>query len=265
MIIDFHAHAFDDKIAGNAIVSLKNRSQLWNFHDGTITGLLASMNRANIDVSVVLPVATKPAQTRTINDWAARANEIPGIVSFGTVHPDYADWKNELLRIRDELGLKGIKFHPDYQNFYIDDTKMLPIYKYALDLGLIIIFHSGVDIGLPPPVHCTPRRISNIIGIFRGQKVVFAHMGAYNMYANAEQMLIGEDVFIDTSMAISQMKNTTARRFITKHNPDKILFGTDTPWTDQASEVAFMHSLDLSQSDLSKIMCRNAAKLLGLE
>ena len=160
MIIDFHTHTFPDKIAGRALTKLSHNSHSKPFTDGTDTGLVRSMKESGIDLSVILPVATDPAQVMGINDSAARREEerlAEGLISFGAMHPDYEDWHGELARIR-ENGMKGIKIHPVYQGADLDDIRLLRIYDRCAELGLSVVIHAGFDIGFPGVDRCSPER-----------------------------------------------------------------------------------------------------------
>ena len=141
MIVHFHTHIFPDKIAKKTIEKLEGIANVKAFTDGREVSLISSMEEAGVDLSLVLPVVTKPEQFATINDFAARLNEkyqgkSRRLFSFGGIHPDSPDYKRELRTIYD-LGLKGIKLHPDYQSTYFDDMKYMRILDYASELGLI--------------------------------------------------------------------------------------------------------------------------------
>ena len=117
MLIDFHTHIFPDKIAASAIQGLSERAQIPPHTDGTLQGLIDAMSRDGVDLSVVLPVATNPAQVEKINRRALEINALfdkTGVISFGAMHPEFSDYKAELRWLR-ENGFKGIKLHPDYQ------------------------------------------------------------------------------------------------------------------------------------------------------
>ena len=149
MIIDIHTHTFPDKIAAATLDKLKHLSHTIPFADGTAAGLAASMARAGVDRSVVMPVATSPRQVPHVNDASARMNELgaqTGVLSFGCMHPDFDGWKEELARVRD-LGLKGIKLHPQYQDTDFDDPRYLRILDRCGELGLVVLTHAGLDIG----------------------------------------------------------------------------------------------------------------------
>lgn len=262
MVIDFHVHGFTDELAPRAIAKLSAGSGLRPGTDGTVSGIMASMKKANIDKSVILSIATKPNQTSNITRWSA-AIQSDSIVPFGSIHPDSDNWKSELTEIYDS-GIKGIKFHPEYQNFFVDDPKMYPIYYKAAELGLIMVFHAGVDVGLQPPYHCMPDRMKRMVRDFKGAKIVAAHMGGYDRWNEVEEYLVGEDIYFDTSFSLSRMTQEQFMRIVKNHGYKRLLFGTDSPWSDQAEDLALISDLDLSDEEKSAILGENGAKLLGL-
>jgi predicted TIM-barrel fold metal-dependent hydrolase len=263
MIVDFHVHCFTDELAAKAVKTLSDRAGIPPRTDGTVQGIRNSMKRSQIDYSVLLPIATKPAQTEVINNWVASSCG-DGIIAFGSIHPDYAEWKKELKRIKD-LGLKGIKLHPDYQLFYIDDKRMYPVYEYLFSLGLVLIFHAGRDIGLPEPYHCTPDRLYKLACDFKGAKIVAAHMGGFSLWDDVERYLVGTEIYFDTSFSLGRVGDEQAKRIILDHGYEKILFATDSPWTDQGEEVDKMRSLKLGTEAENAILGINACKLLDFK
>ena len=264
MIIDFHTHVFPPKIAGKTISMLSERSKLNPNTDGTADGLIKSMKKAGIDYSVVLPIATRPEQAGSINTYAAEITGKDGIISFGSIHPFSPHWKKQLDEIS-SLGLKVIKLHPDYQGFFIDDEKIYPIIDYALSLGLIVLFHSGVDIGLPGIVHCPPKSARKMIDALGGGKLIFAHMGGYECWDETEAYLLGKNVYLDLSFTLGKIANERFVKIIRAHGADKCLFGTDSPWGSQESDVKAIKDTGLNKSELDRVMYKNAAKLLNLK
>lgn len=262
MIIDFHVHCFDDEIAGKAIAALSAAGNIPPRTDGTLAGIRRSMKKAGVDKSVIMNIATKPRQVVRINRWAMSISS-DDIIPFGTVHPGFEDWENELETIHG-AGLKGIKLHPDYQEFYVDDPGVIPIYEKAAELGLVVLFHSGLDIGLPPPYHCTPERMKNVVRAVPGARLVAAHMGGYNYWDEVERCLAGENLYFDTSYCLHKMNRDQFLRIAAKHGFDKILFGTDSPWRDQSEEVKRALGTKLPEDAAGAILGGNAAMLLGL-
>jgi uncharacterized protein len=262
MVIDFHVHCFPEEIAGRAVTALAEKSNIPPRSDGTVAGIRASMKKAGIDKSVMLSIATKPQQTQKITQWAQSVQD-EGIIAFGSIHPDCADWKDEIKRIC-EADLKGIKFHPEYQDFYVDDPKLFPIYEKAVEMGLIIMFHAGADLGFQPPVHCPPPRLRKVVKAFPGAKIVAAHMGGYDSWDDVERYLAGEQLYIDTSFSLHKMSREQFDRIVGVHGFERLLFATDSPWKDQSEEIELLKSLNLPDDVLQAISGGNAAKLLGL-
>jgi uncharacterized protein len=262
MIIDFHVHCFPDELALKAVPALAERAGIKNRLNGTIDNLKESMKKSGVDKSVLLSIATKPSQTQKINSWSAQIQS-DEIVAFGSIHPDFSDWKQELKRIK-ALGLKGIKFHPEYQDFYVDDERMYPIYELALSLNLIIVFHAGVDLGFQAPFHCTPDRLLKVIKAVPGGKIIAAHLGGFSYWEEVEKYLVGEDIYLDTSYTLGVIEELQLKRIFKNHGYEKILFATDSPWKDQKEEVEKINNLGLDEEDKKNILSRNAELLLRI-
>ena len=261
MIIDFHTHIFPDKIAGAAVSFLERQSGEKAFTDGTLAGLKDSMRRCGIDVSVVMPVATKPEQTVSINNFAAKTNGEDGIISFGSMHPACESWREELQRIK-TLGLPGIKLHPDYQKAFIDETRMVDIMRECGRLGLIVLTHSGVDIGYPEPVHCTPERIASILPEIKGTTLVAAHYGGHLCADTTLRFLGGTGVYIDTSYSHTCCDKEQLKELLLHFDADRILFASDSPWDEQDNALGFIRGLRLGPAKTEDILYNNAKKIL---
>lgn len=266
MIIDFHTHIFPEKIAGKTIESLENLSGIKASTNGTLEGLLASMEHTGVDMSVIMPVATKPSQMESINIYAKEICEkYPGrLISFGGIHPDTPDYKKELEHIK-ELGLKGIKIHPDYQHVMIDDIRFMNIIEYADKLGLIILTHAGIDIGLPEPVHCPPDKMRKVIDKIGPRKLIVAHYGGWKQWQEMYDCLAGEDVYLDTAFTFDYIEKEMFLKILEKHGEDKILFATDSPWSHASRDIAAVNALPIDESIKQKIFSENAKKLLDIK
>lgn len=278
MIIDFHTHTFPDKISEKAISKLSHASHSVPFSDGTVSGLLESMQRSGIDRSVILPVATAPRQVEHINDSSIRINERESrLISFGCMHPDYENYQEELIRIKGQ-GICGIKIHPVYQGVDLDDIRYLRILDCCADLGLIVVTHAGLDIGFPGVVHCSPQMARHVIAEIPSLKLVLAHMGGWKNWDEVPDALAGTGVLIDTSFSTGSftplpdgywdeqdthmLNQEQVMSLIQAFGSDRVLFGTDSPWSDQKESLAFILSLPLSASERSAILGGNAGILL---
>lgn len=264
MIIDFHTHCFPKKIAEKAMQQLCQRSGITEpWHDGTPESLLATAKKCGVDYSVILNIATNPHQQSKVNDFAISLKDTEGFVPFGSIHPDSPDAFEELERLK-ENGIKGIKLHPDYQGFFIDEARMIPIYEKIGSLGFITVIHSGVDLGFPRPVHCTPQKLAGVLDAFGGAPVVAAHFGAMNMWTEVEEHLCGKDVYFDTAYCYGTLTPGLAKELIAKHGADKILLGSDAPWDSPRHDVSLVKCFGLTEDEEKAVLGENARKLLGL-
>lgn len=284
MIIDFHTHTFPEKIAAGAVGKLASNSHTHPFTGGTQGELLASMQRSGVDISVVLPVATSARQVEHVNDASIRINEgtaEKGILSFGCMHPDFEDWHGELGRLAG-AGIKGVKLHPPYQEVDFDDPRYLRILDRCGELGLIVLTHAGLDVGLPGHEESTPEKIARAVRAAGPVTLVLAHMGGWRCWDQVERLLPGTGVYLDTSFSLDPMTpigdgfyqtpQSLARltgedmaRMIRLFGADHILFGTDSPWEDQLDQVERIRALPLTEDEKAAILGENARRLLGIQ
>lgn len=264
MIIDFHVHCFSENIVDKAMTALTQVCDIKPVLDGRVATAVLAAKNSNIDHIVVLPIATKPSQTYKLNDWASQIASVESsIISFGTIHPKNEDWEYEMERIK-VLGLKGIKFHPDYQDFFVDDSYMIPFYRKAAQLGLLIIFHAGRDIGLPPPYHCTPDRMARVLDIVPEATFIASHMGGFDYEDDVDKYLVGKNIYFDVAYSIECLSHERIKNMILAHGVEKVLFATDSPWKDQKSGINHVRALGLTKTQEELILGENAARLLGL-
>lgn len=270
MIIDFHTHAFPEKIAERTIQALANASNDTPYADGTVSGLLSLMDKANVDLSVCLPVMTKPTQFDSLNRFAIELNERfkgqkKGIISFGGIHP-LCDNIPEKMKFLKDNGIKGVKIHPDYQDTFINDSNYIKILNEAKELDMIVVTHAGIDNGYPnSPVKCPPELALDAIKKTGHKKFVLAHFGGHKLSKEVLETLCGTDVYFDTALVLNEIDKQTFVSILDKHGADKILFATDSPWRDVSKDVEIIKGYGLEKEVLDNILYKNAIKLLGLE
>ena len=260
-VIDFHTHYYPDKIVEKALN--KAIEFIKPVTNGTRAGLIESMQRNNIEYSVALPMVNCPANAKSLNLWASRENH-DEIIMFGSVHPE-EDTPEETLKYVAELGMKGIKVHPEYQNFYFADRKYDRIWEACIEYDLIVLTHTGFDIMFPPPYHCTPEDIKQVIERHPKLKLVAAHGGGMRMFEEVEKHLCGRDVYFDLAFMNSMnIELETLNRLLQRHSADRILYGSDSPWCDQGEMIEIVQKLSISDEAKEKIFSKNAEKLLKI-
>ena len=278
MIIDFHTHAFPDKIVEQTITLLKDNSGTIPYSDGRYSSLADKAKRAGVKLSVVLPVVTHPSSTRKINEFAQKVNETSkdtGLFSFGGIHPDSTDIRGELKEIF-ELGLKGVKVHPAFQRVPLNDARYKKIIETAEEFDLITVVHGGKDIGIVGDFS-SPYMAEEILNEIKPKRFVLAHMGGWAQWEEVKNRLIGRDIYLDTAFSLKTFnyrEDVPASRrheilsekdflqMVKRHGADKILFGTDSPWGDQKEQIDYISSLPLTEREKTLIFSKNAEKLL---
>jgi len=261
-ITDIHTHAFPDTLAARAMKALCDGApDAAAFHDGTITGLLKSMDAAGIQRAVVCNIATKPSQFDSIVRWS---NEIKSerIIPFCSVHPDDPDVVAHISAIK-AAGFKGIKMHPYYQECDLDDPRMTPIYRQVSREGLVLVMHCGYDIAFERFRRADPPRIRKVMESFPDLKFVATHLGAWQQWDEVAAMLVGQPIYMELSFSLECLPAEEARAILMGHSEDYLLFGTDSPWTDQTNALRLLRGLGLPAKRLEKLLYVNANRLLG--
>jgi predicted TIM-barrel fold metal-dependent hydrolase len=261
-VVDFHTHAFPDALAARAIAHLERQGGVRAALDGTIAGLTASMDRAGIAAAVVCSIATAPAQFGPILRWSS-AIAGPRLLPFPSVHPAAADPAAEVRQIA-AAGCRGVKLHPEYQGFHVDDPALEPLYRALEQAHLVALFHAGNDIGFPDSDRAAPRRFLAVHRAFPALKIVAAHLGGYRRWEEVAAHLLGSGVWLDTSYAIGHVAPGLLREILLGHPPDRLLFGTDSPWVDQTEELARVRALGLPPALTDRILGGAARELLQI-
>lgn len=262
-IIDFHTHYFPDELAPRAIATLlENTPENELFTDGTSSGLQASMAKHHINQAVILPVATKPSQVDVINQHGLPAQH-DCFIQFGALHPQTVDIDSVVLFLK-KNGLKGVKLHPEYQHFYLDDPQHFPLFEALSGAGLITVVHAGSDPGPFSCDHALPIAFKTIQANFPRLTLVAAHMGGWQMWEEVRSTLCGTPLYMDTAAVAGHMDPDLFVEIARKQGCDKILFGSDSPWFDQGAAVRWIELLPLTDHEKELIFAANALHLLGL-
>jgi predicted TIM-barrel fold metal-dependent hydrolase len=288
MVIDIHTHAFPDKVSTKAIENLEAIYGIKAFSDGTVSGLLSHMAASGVDLSVILAVSTTPRQVVSINTWIANLPQIRTgaakhpLMGFGTIHPGFECYRDEIQRMK-ELGIKGVKFQPTFQQFYPDDERMFPVYEELIKAGLIILFHAGDEIKPVDVIYSTPQRLARVLDTMQNEinthsyrvqidgspsgpaKFVAAHLGGYRAWGEVAEHLLGRDLYFDASYVFGHIDPIRIAQIIRSHGSDKILFGSDFPFAQQGKDVEAVLQLGITQEEKERILGGNASRLLGLD
>ena len=258
--IDFHTHVFPDQVAPTAIPALEKKGNVKAYLNGTVTDLLKSMDQAGIEQSVVCSIATRPEQFQPIIDWS-RSIRSPRIVPLPSVHPSDPDRFDHLQQVK-EQGFVGLKLHPYYQDFFLDDPELLEFYVKIKELDLMLVMHTGYDIGYPRIRRADPQRILNLLQMVPGLRLITTHLGGWDEWGDVRELLTGLPIYMEISFALDFLDQIRLRDLIENHPQEYILFGTDSPWADQATTLKMLKKLGLPNDLFERIVRENAKSLL---
>lgn len=260
-IIDFHTHAFRDDVAEKAVPLIENQGNIEAKLDGKVSSLLFSMDKNGIEKSIVCSIATKPKQFNSIIIWSKEIYS-ERIIPFPSFHP-YDPSALEKIEIIKKEGFKGIKLHPYYQNFDIDEKRMYKIYEKIEMENLILVLHTGFDFAFERIKRADPLKILKVKENFPKLKLVVTHLGGWNMWDEVEEFIIGQNIYMDISYSLDFLSPERAKKMIKSHPEDYILFGSDSPWKDQGETLELFRKLNLGKKLEIKILKENALKLLN--
>ena len=268
MIIDTHTHTYPEKVA-RAVEEVSTRDMEGEAKLSgpmTLPGLLASMERNGVDVSITFCIAEKPSVVKQANDFIIEACDRKRVIALGTLHPDYEDYEAEINRLRSN-GIKGVKWNSLFQGVALDDERMLRLYEIMGD-DMIAYFHMGRGPGKHLAEHdkSTPDKLLKVMAAFPRLRVVAAHFGGLKMLAEAKNQLVGKNLYLDTSWTptVGDLDLREVADLIMDHGPDKILFATDYPFADAGKEIKAISKLPLDDEVKERIFWKNAEELFAL-
>ena len=258
-IIDFHTHIFPERIADKAVKSIGDYYGVGIPGLGTAEDLLNCGGKINVHMYVVHSSATRVEQVKPINDFIYETMSLnEKFIGFGTLHPGLEDAYSEVERLM-ALGLRGIKLHPEFQGFNIDDEGMIPVYR-AVEGKLPILMHMGDE----RSNSSSPERLTKVMDMFPRLVIIAAHLGGYSVWEDSMKHLVGRNVYFDTSSTLWKLGCEKSLEIIRRHGADKILFGTDYPMWVHEDEIKRFDGLDLTMEERELILWKNASELLGI-
>lgn len=265
-VLDFHNHIFPEKVASQVIDSLRKEEGITPYGTGTASGLREEMKASGVKACVTLAVAVSPSLVESTNRWILRQRG-DGFIPVGSIHPLFKEYRSELKPLK-EAGIKVIKFNSLFQNFHPDDPRAFSLYEEIIDQGMFMIFHSGPGLMSRPgdEVLAPPERIARLLHLFPKISMIVAHFGGFRMTEEAKKHLLGKDIYIDTSYppGLCFQPQDWILDLIQRHDPERILFGTDSPFARQKEDVEYLLNLPISTDLKEKILWKNGKNLLGL-
>lgn len=262
-IVDAHCHIYPDKIADKAVEAIGNFYDLSMYYDGRYSTLVEYGSKIGVKHYVIFSVATTPKQVHSINTFIAETVKMSDglMTGLGALHPDSDDIEGDIAEII-SLGLKGVKMHPDFQKFHIDDEKCYKIYEACQKNNLPVLLHTGdhrYD-------YSNPDRMKKVLEDFPGLTVIGAHFGGWSCWKEAAETLSEfKNFYVDCSSSFDWLTVEESRHLVKAYGADHVLFATDFPMWNHETEYKRFMDMKLTDEENRLILYKNAVKLFGIE
>ena len=253
-IIDAHTHVFPDKVVDAAMATLLEAYQAEPVVRPTVDNLLAHMDRSGVDYSVICPVATRPQQVDSINQWILSLPR-ERLIPFGALHPHHPDSESQIQTLLD-AGIRGIKLQPFFQGFTLLEEATQRLMEQIGD-RLFIIMHGGDEIVPQECVEPSPQRMAAFVDRHPYLRMCIAHLGGYMLWDEVERHLVGKPVYLDLSYTLHHAPQNQVRRIIARHGISRVLWGSDFPWQSQTEALEAIRHLGLPCGELDEVLGGN--------
>ncbi|MBI4209833.1 MAG: amidohydrolase [Deltaproteobacteria bacterium] len=276
-IIDFHTHLFPDRLYDAVWKWFENFA--WPIEYKKYVGeLIPILKKEGVTRCVSLHYPHKPGMARFLNEWAYQLGErYPDfVIPFGSVHPDDEDKEDILKECFERFQFKGLKIHCHVEQVSPDDSRMDSIYKMCEEYDRILLIHCGTGPHFKEfAVNGYGYDVTQVSGVERFEKAVkkfprlrfiVPHLGFEEMGAFVHLLKDYPNLYLDTTMTLPNFFPVGVDREWFLKYPDRILFGTDFPNIpyEWKKEKEGLERLNLGKEIETKVLCKNAIKLLGL-
>jgi len=218
--------------------------------------LLNVMNEFKVNKAIIFPTGGH-GPTNFINEnntVISAVHKYPErLVGFARVNPHFSDKAIEEIKRTVALGLKGVKLHPMMEVFPANSRLVDPIMDTAAKLRIPVLIHSG---NAP---FALPSQVADIASRFPKVQVIMGHMGKIDLGIEAiPSAKRSENVFLETSGA----RRFTIEDAVSSLGPDRVVFGSDWPYSHPAPELMKIKILGISEEHKMKILGENIQKIL---
>lgn len=262
-VINAHCHIYPNKIASRAVKGIRDFYDLDMSLKGMSDDLIQDGEKVGVVHYLVHSVATTPKQVRSINEFiSGEVKAHPGLFTgFGTLHPDSDDIQGDFDHLI-SLGLKGVKLHPDFQRFALNEQRAYKIGEIVNEGGVPLMIHCG-DFRYN---YSNPEQLKPFLERFPDLLVIGAHFAGWSVWGKATEELAGTpNLVVDLSSSLYDLSAETAKEYIHAYGADKVLWGTDYPMWESESEMEYFNKIDLTPEERNMILYENAARILNLD
>ena len=264
-VIDVHCHVYPAAIAEKAAAAVAAFYRVRR-GDGVadLAGLPEVLARECVGTyNVIHSVATVPRQVEDVNRFVASvAAKDDRFLAFGTLHPDSEPdaMARQIAQILD-LGLKGIKLHPDMQGFALNSSACYDMVEACAGRFLLLL-HTGDT----RYARSNPEQLMPLLEQFPETTFIGAHMAGYTCWEHAGEVLAGRypNLYVDISSTMFALTPERTAALVRAYGADRVLFGSDFPMWHPRGELERFLALPLTKAEQDAILYDNAARLLGL-
>jgi hypothetical protein len=224
----------------------------------TAEDLLDSMNRIGIRRACVSSLLALHVDYRRGNDQMAEiVRRYPDrILGYAVINPNYPEAiERELTRGLDTLGLGAVKIHPSWHAYPADGPAYQRVYAYMNERGGVILSHT----------FDSPAVLAAISAAYPNVSFIHAHVGGGHDGRTpspwAPLLRDRDNVYLDTVLSVVSFGGI--EKLVEAVGADKLLFGTDGAWMDNAHQIGRITHADISDEDKKKILGLNMQRILS--
>lgn len=272
-ILDFHVHLFTNyDTLEPGVKSLLEKAYPGKVREllerySTPEQLTALLDESGVKQAVVLAEYCPGVTTVVTNKEVAQVcRQAPRCIPFANINPHLVtDLIKELEYCVEDLGCRGVKLLPSYQNWHPLESRMYRLYEAAQALKIPLLFHTGSSVFPGTRLrYADPLWLDDIAVDFPKLVLIQAHSGRGFWYDRAFFLArLHENVYMEISGLPPQNLFKYFPEF--ERNADKIIFGSDWPSTGPISRnIQGILALPISERSKEKILWENGAKILGI-
>jgi predicted TIM-barrel fold metal-dependent hydrolase len=295
-VVDVHTHTYPRPEIGRQAMGDGG----WSPYAGTVAELQAAMARGGITAAVManltpvpemreaalsrLPVPARAAagpelrerlRERVVrrNRWTLEAaSGASALIPFIGLDPSVmspGQMRDELEAAAD-AGARGVKLHPVVQRLAPAAPALWPVYELCQELGLTVLFHSGVLGRSEWNAHARPEAFADVLEAFPALPVILAHLGRGHFDEAVGLAQRFPSVAFDTAAVVTaadvpwRLQGADAVALLRRLGIARVCFGSDFPWFDPAADAARVAALPgLTDAERAAVLGENARRLLG--
>lgn len=240
-MIDCHTHVFPPKVAPRLAAAIARDLGLEPAGDGTAANLIDHLDHAGLSQALCFTAALRPDQMIPANSWMiSLGRSHPRLIPLGTAHPGHPSFASELARL-EQNGIKGIKIHPDLAGIPLASPRWNTLWEAAQGRFVVMLHMGPAKEG--GETLSRPRDLAGVLRNFPSLEVIAAHLGGLFLWEETLAHLAGLDIFMDTSCCPGVVPEQTLAEILRRHDPERILFGSDYPLFAPGVERAALSSL----------------------